>query len=289
MTPFTYQRPATLADAMTALAAGGPETKILAGGQSLLLALKERQARPSGLVAIKNLPELQGVSQLPDGALRIGPATTYAALSRLALAGWHAELAAVAGNLADRSVRNIGTIGGGVCQADPRYDMPTFLAGAAASFTLTSVHGERVISADAFFNPQGGTTIAADEILTAITLPPLAQISALAFEKFCFRSFEAAIVNLAGRVKLDESGKIADIRFAAGGIAKAPVLAPQTAKMLNGQPIAVLDADDVATKISHEVLPPETATDRRRQYQAELVISLAKRVLQKLSQAGAKP
>ncbi len=289
MTPFTYQRPTTLADAMTALAAGGPGTKILAGGQSLLLALKERQARPSGLVAIRNLPELQGVSHLSDGALRIGPATTYATLSRLTLAGWHGELATVAGNLADRSVRNIGTIGGGVCQADPRYDMPTFLSGAAASFTLASARGEREVSTDAFFNPLGGTTIAADEILTAVTLPPLAQVSALAFEKFCFRSFEAAIVNFAGSVKLDESGQIAKIRFAAGGIAKAPVLALQTAESLVGTSIAALDVKDVAAKISNEVLPPETASDRRRQYQAELIISLAQRALHKFSQAGAKP
>ncbi len=287
MTPFTYQRPATLADAMAALAAGGPGTKILAGGQSLLLALKERQARPSGLVAIKNLSELQGVSQLPDGALRIGPATTYAALSRLTLPGWHAELAAVAGNLADRSVRNMGTIGGGVCQADPRYDMPTFLAGATATFTLASTGGERVLAADEFFNPLGGTTIASDEILTAITLPPLAQVSALAFEKFCFRTFEAAIVNFAGGVTLAESGQIAQIRFAVGGIAKAPALAMQSAQSLRGQLLASLDFDDVATNISHEVLPPPAASDRRRQYQAELVISLAKRVLQKLSRTGA--
>jgi len=286
LTPFTYQRPATLNDAMAALATGGPGTKILAGGQSLLLALKERQSRPASLVAIKNLAELLGVSQLPDGAQRIGPATTYATLSRLSLPGWQAQLAAVAGNLADRSVRNIGTIGGGVCQADPRYDMPTFLTSAAATFTLASTRGERVIAAEAFFNPQGGTTIAADEILIAITLPPVAQISALAFEKFGFRTFEAAIVNFAGAVTLDEAGQIAQIRFAAGGIAKSPVLAPHSAESLRGQPIAGLNIDEIATKISHEVLPPETALDRRRQYQAELVISLAKRVLHKLSRAG---
>ncbi len=287
MTPFTYQRPATLSDAMTALAAGGPGTKILAGGQSLLLALKEREARPAGLVAIRNLPELQGVSQLSDGALRIGPATTYAALSRLRLDGWHAELAVVAGNLADRSVRNLGTIGGGVCQADPRYDMPTFLSGAGATFTLASTRGERVVSADAFFDPHGGTTVAADEILTAITLPALARVTALAFEKFCFRSFEAAIVNLAGSVTFDASGKIAQIRFVAGGIAKAPSVATQIADALRGQVLAALDFEDVAARISREVLPPETVSDRRRQYQAELVISLAKRVLRKLSRTGA--
>jgi aerobic carbon-monoxide dehydrogenase medium subunit len=281
LTPFTYQRPASLGDALAALAAG-PGAKVLAGGQSLLLALKERQTRPAGLIAINSLPELQGVCQAEDGTLAVGPAMRYAALAKTVLPGWHAELAAVAGNLADRSVRNMGTVGGGVCQADPRFDMPAFMAGIGAKFILDSVGGRRVLDADAFFKSSGGTYIAADEILTCISLPALPAWTSVAFEKFCFRTFEAAIVNVAGAVALDVDGNIAKFRIAVGAIANAPLLASGVSAKLLGKSMALLDIEDVATKISQELLPIENASSRRQKYQAELTISLVKRVLTRL-------
>jgi carbon-monoxide dehydrogenase medium subunit len=281
LTPFTFERPASLSDALAALAAG-PGTKVLAGGQSLLLALKDRQARPAGLIAITGLAELQGVRPAEDGTLAVGPATRYAALAKQVLPGWHAELAMVAGNLADRSVRNMGTVGGGVCQADPRYDMPTLMSGIGASFILDSVGGRRVLPADAFFNASGGTHIAADEILTCISLPALPAWTCVAFEKFCFRTFEAAIVNVAGAVALDLDGRIANLRIAVGGIANAPVRASKVSAKLLGKSMASLDIEDLAAKISQEVLPPENALSRRQKYQAELTISLVKRVLTRL-------
>ncbi len=281
MTPFIFQRPASLSDALAALAAG-PGTQVLAGGQSLLLAMKERQARPAGLISISGLPELQGVRQAEDGTVAVGPATRYAALAKEVLPGWHAELAAVAGNLADRSVRNLGTVGGGVCQADPRYDMPAFMSGIGAKFILDRIGGRRVLDADAFFNASGGTHIATDEILTCILLPALPAWTSVAFEKFCFRTFEAAIVNVAGAVALDADGKITKFRLAVGAIANAPLLASNVSAKLLGKSMVMLDIEDVATKISQELLPLESASSRRQKYQAELTISLVRRVLTRL-------
>ncbi len=287
MTPFTYHRPESLSDALAALA-GAPGTKVLAGGQSLLLALKDRQARPAALVAVSRLPELQGLSIAKDGTLAVGPATRYADLAKIDLPGWHAELAAVAGNLADRSVRNMGSVGGGICHADPRYDMPAFMSGVDASFTLDSLRGRRILRAGAFFKPTGGTDIAADEILTCISLPALATWTRVAFEKFCFRTFEAAIVNVAGAVALDTEGKIAKLRIAVGAVADAPLIASGVADSLLGRSIAALDVEDVASKISFELLPIDSASIRRRKYQAELIISLVKRVLTRLGAGGAE-
>lgn len=281
MTPFTYQRPASLDAAMGLLAAGGAETKILAGGQSLLLALKERKARPAGIVSIADLPEMRGTRAGPDGGLIIGPATTYANLARATLPGWQQEVPAVAGNLADRSVRNIGTIGGGVCQADPRYDMPIVLSGAGATFTLSSTAGTRILFTDDFFNMAGGTHIAPDEILTAITLPPLEHWNRLVFEKFRYRTFEAAIGLVAIGVAI-EDGKIARIRIAIGAVAKAPSIARQTMASCLGKALDELDVEATATAASHEVLPPADAATRQLKYQSELTISLIKRAFARL-------
>ncbi len=283
MTPFSYQRPESLDAATAALAAAGPGAKILAGGQSLLLALKERQARPSGLISLASLAALRGTRMAADGGLEIGPATTYAAIAKGVFPGWQQEIASVAGNLADRSVRNLGTIGGGVCQADPRYDMPVLLSAADACFTLESTRGKRVLATDEFFNRAGGTHIAADEILTAITLPPLAQWSLLVFEKFRFRTFEAAVGTVALAIRFGEAGSIAQARLSVGVVAKAPSLATAAMLAMTGKAPAELSIDDIAATASEEVLPRATALTREQQYQSELTISLVKRALRRLT------
>ena len=287
MTPFSYQRPDSLDTAATALAAGGSDAKILAGGQSLLLALKERQARPSGLVSLASLGELRGTRLAADGGLEIGSATTYASLAKGVFPGWQKELAAVAGNLADRSVRNMGTIGGGVCQADPRYDMPVLLSAADACFTLVSTRGKRVLGTDAFFNKAGGTHIAVDEILSAITLPPLTQWSLLVFEKFRFRTFEAAVGTVAMAVRFDDRGKIAQGRLSVGVVANAPSLATRAIQAMTGKVSAELPIDEIAAAASEEVLPLASALTRQQKYQSELTISLVKRALRRLVAEGA--
>ncbi|CCB63421.1 MULTISPECIES: xanthine dehydrogenase family protein subunit M [unclassified Hyphomicrobium] len=288
MTPFNFYRPATLDDAIGVLAQAGSDAKIIAGGQSLLLALKERQKRPSSVISIADVPGLSGATELEDGSRDIGPCTTYAKLAKMTLPGWQSEISSVAGNLADRSVRNMGTIGGAVCEAGIRFDVPTLLSGIEAMFKLTSVQGVRMLSADAFFNASGGTNIAPDEILTGITVPPLPYWSAVAFEKFRFRTFDAAIVTVAGAIALAADGTIERLRLVVGGVAKAPSIATGVTETLKGQNLAALSLAEIAQRVSAEVLPPDKAVTRAQKYQAELTISLATRVLTRLS-TGALP
>ncbi len=286
MTPFSYQRPASLQEAVGLLAGAAAPTTILAGGQSLLLALKDRKARPDGIVAVGALPDMRGVRTGADGKLEIGAATTYAVLAKAELPGWQAELAAVAGNLADRSVRNIGTVGGGVCQADPRYDMPVVLSAAGASFMLVSARGSRNLPAEAFFNIKGGTHIAKDEIMTAIVVPALAEWTHLAFEKFRYRTFEAAIGSVGVAAQLDASGKIERIRIVVGAVAKAPVLAERAMAACLGLAPAALPRQEIAAMASRQALPLELAVTRQQKYQSELTVSLVKRALVRLAETN---
>jgi aerobic carbon-monoxide dehydrogenase medium subunit len=283
LTPFSFHRPTTLNDAVGALAAAGPDAKIIAGGQSLLLALKERNTRPSSVISIADVPGLTSITEMPDGALNIGPCITYAKLAKMIFAGWQAEIPAVAGNLADRSVRSMGTIGGGVCEAGVRFDMPTLLSGLEATFKLTSAGGIRALDADAFFNAAGGTHIARDEILTDITVPALTHWSNVAFEKFRFRTFDSAIATVAGAVLFAPDGTVERLRIVVGGVAKAPVVAIGTANSLKGRSLGAIFLPGVAKRVSTEVLSPENAVTREQKYQTELVISLAARVLTRLS------
>lgn len=279
MTPFTYRRPADLNEAVSLLAAGTATTKLLAGGQSLLLALKERALRPTCVLSLASLSELAGVRTASDGCLDIGATTTYATLARSSFSGWHAEIAAVAGNLADRSVRSLGTIGGGICQADPRFDMPTLLTAAGARMDLVAASGRRCLAADEFFNANGGTHMTASEILTRISIPAVQALDALAFEKFRFRAFEAAVVSVACALKLGGDGRIASARLVVGAVAKAPLKAIATAAALVGRRPADLRIEEVGAQVAAEVAPLRAEQPLRQRYQSELTISLTAKAL----------
>ena len=283
MTPFTFHRPSTLQDAVSLLAESGRQTKILSGGQTLLLALKERLARPERVISIASLPALKGVAVAATGALEIGAATTYATLSKASLEGWHGEIAAVASNLADRSVRSLGTIGGALCDANPRYDMPTLMIAADASFTVASAAGERVIAAREFFDPAGGTVLTPSDLLVAITVPPLSALDGLAFEKFRHRVFDAAILTVGCAMKCGQAGTIENARIVVGNIAKAPSLASDALGLLFGQRPDMVNVKDVARAVSSELMAEDSLTTRERQFQAELIISLTARALTRLT------
>ncbi len=277
MTPFTYHRPSELSDALGLLGDHNRQARVIAGGQSLLLWMKDRIARPERLMSVAALPGMKGIKHKKDGALEIGAATTYAMLAQAPLPGWHAEIAAVAGNLADRSVRSLGTIGGALCDANPRYDMPTLVVGADATLTVTSLDGERKIKAADFFDPAGGTILQPSDLLVSIIIPPLDRFDAFAFEKFRHRVFEAAVVTISCGVKLDGDGKIAELRIVGGAVANAPSLAGKATAA--GARLEDVNIKDVARAVADELLPESDRDTRHKAYQAELVSSLTARAL----------
>lgn len=291
MTPFTYLKPRGFDEAVAMLAEHGPRTKVLAGGQSLLPALKERLARPSHVLSLSAVPGLRGIRYADGGELEIGPATTYAQLATTSFQGWHRQIGAVALNLADRSTRNLATIGGAACQADPRYDIPTLLVATGATLTLGSVHGTRVLPAAEFFDPAGGTALAANEILSRITFPPVSAFAFVGFEKFRFRVFDAAIVNVSLALGVAATNQVSSASLVFGGVSKCPSAAPQAAGRLIGQEIAALgtsafDSRGMADAASEEVLPIATATTRHRQFQSELIKTLSMDLLTAAAAVG---
>ena len=279
MTPFTYHRPSELSDAVALLGESAHQARIIAGGQSLLLWMKDRIARPERLMSIASLPGMKGLRHRDDGVLEIGAATTYATLAQSKLSGWHAEIASVAGNLADRSVRSLGTVGGALCDANPRYDMPTLVVATDATLIVASSAGNREIKAEDFFSLGGGTVLEPCDLLVSIAVPSIDRFDTVAFEKFRHRVFEAAVVSVCCGVKLDAAGGIADLRLAVGAITKAPRLAAHAVDALVGARPKDVDVQDVARRVSAELMPAAGLTTRPQAYQAELVISLTARAL----------
>jgi len=275
---FSYYEPLALEEAVSLLDLHGPTASVIAGGQSLLLDMKDRIATPSVLVSLAGVPDVHGWRHTDAGELEIGAATTYAELASASLSGWHAEIAAVAGDLADRPVRTMGTIGGALCQADPRFDMLALAVGLDAVVETASVSGDRTLRAEELFAVDGGTVLSPGEIVTKVRFPAADAFSGVAFEKHRRRVFDAALVSAVCGLRLDDDGAIAHARVAVGAVSPAPVVSG-IGRQLAGRTVTADDGADIGAHVRDEVLPESEARTPARRYQRELVAVLVRRAV----------
>ena len=279
MKPFTYLTPSDPYEAVRLLDEYGPGARIIAGGQTLLLAMKDRSERPPVLVSLAGISDLSAVGTDVSGQLVVGATTTYAALTHAAFSGWHREISAMAGNLADRPVRTMGTIGGALCSGDPRYDMPTLVIGVGAQLETLSPSGVRTLAPEEFFGADGAATIASNEILASIRFPSANAFTAVVFEKFRQRTFDAALVSALCATRLDGDGAVAELRITVGAATPVPTRAVESARGLIGRPAADIDPAAVAVAVSDEVLGESGADSDLVQYQRELIKALTRKAL----------
>jgi carbon-monoxide dehydrogenase medium subunit len=166
-----FHRPRSVDDAVALLAAN-PDAKPIAGGATLVAMLNARVVEPPALVSLAGIAELQGISVLPDGRVRIGAFTRHretAASDRLA--GTLAVVRDAASQIANATVRNMGTIGGSISFADPGLDYPPALVAAGAEIDIAGPAGRRRVAAREFFVDWYLTALEPAEIVTAVVLP----------------------------------------------------------------------------------------------------------------------
>jgi carbon-monoxide dehydrogenase medium subunit len=217
MYDFTYHRPSTLAEAAGILA-GNPESKILAGGQTLIPTLTQRLARPSDLVDLSRVGELDGMAKRGD-AIVIGAMTRHAEVNASAEVNRSIPgLAHLAGRIGDAQVRNLGTLGGSIANADPAADYPA----AVLALNATIRTNKREIAADAFFLGLFTTALEPDEIIVSVAFP-VPEKSAYAkmpqqASRFALAGVFVARSNESVRVAVTGAGPAA---FRAGDIEKA--------------------------------------------------------------------
>lgn len=274
MRPFTYLTPTTAEQAVALLAAHGDGACVIAGGQSLLLAMKERAVRPRVLVSLGGVGELSGVRTGADGELVVGATTTYATLSRTEFPGWHRVIAEMAGDLADRPVRTMGTLGGALCSADPRYDMLALTVGTGAEVEVLSTSGSRSVPAEQFLAADTRPVLASDEIVTAVHFPSVDTYRTVVFEKFRQRTFDAAVASVLLAVGSASDGTAAT-RVTVGACVPRPVVAHRSAE---GITRGELDPVAAGESVAAEVLGsgPGAAVV---QYHRELVKALTRQTL----------
>jgi aerobic carbon-monoxide dehydrogenase medium subunit len=234
---FDYAVADSVDDAIRLLDEGGSDSRILAGGHSLVPMMKLRFASPGRLVDIGRIAELRGV-QTGDDTFRIGAMTRHADLQTRDDMGL---IAAAASQIADQQVRNRGTIGGSLANGDAAADLPAVLLAYGGSVIVRGAGGEREIAAEDLFEGYLTTSIAAGEVLTEVRVPALAGYG-FGYEKFNRRAEDWAMVGVCALVKASD-GLCEDVRIGLTHMAQTPLRATAAEDALRGQP---LDAEHIA-------------------------------------------
>lgn len=231
---FDYVRPHSLPDALALLREHGERAKIIAGGQSLVPALNLRLLAPAIIVDIGALNELRGIT-ISNDIVRIGALTRHVDLQRSAGIAQHVPLVAQAiARVAHPAVRNRGTIGGSLAQADPATELPACAIALEAMIVVTGVEGERSVPARDFFRGLYETALAPDEILVRVDVPTIGEDQRPVFFEFARRAGDYAIVGLAGQATLGDGG-LRELRLAYFGVGGKPTLVERAAACLVGR------------------------------------------------------
>ena len=300
--PFRYARAGNLAEAVALLAAAPGDTKLLAGGQSLVPMLNMRLVRPAVLIDLNSVRELTGIAPTADGGLRIGALTRHAELTASPAVMERAPLLAEAArHVGHAAIRNQGTLGGSLAHADPAAELPAALLALDARVHVTGPRGAREIAADAFFLGLLTTALEADEILTAIEVP--APPRGWGFVEIARRPGDFALAGVAAVVGVGRpltlpspprggegvSGRREVVRLVGFGIGDRPLRLTGAERLLAGAPLDAGSAARAGAAAGPDCDPPSDVHGSA-EYRRHLSTVLTERaLLQALARLQPRP
>lgn len=258
---FSYLRPASLVEALAAIEAD-QDGKLLAGGQSLLPLMNLRLARPSQLVDIGHLSELDHIAV--DGAVvTIGALVRHARLERDPLIARHLPLLpAAAVYIGHRAIRNQGTLGGSLAHADPAAELPAAMVALGAIIEVESLlGGRREIPAENFFIAHYTTDLRPDEILTRVRVSALAPGDGWGFCELSPRRGDFALSGAACVIRRESGGASLDIRAAMVAMGAVPVLFVATVPAAPHPGLAGELAEDWIPRVTRDAIAIALAGD----------------------------
>ncbi len=283
-----YEKAASVDDALALLARFGPEARILAGGHSLIPMMKLRLAQPEVLIDINGLAELSYV-ELAGGELRIGALTRHAQLLESAVAGEHFAILHDAERvIADPIVRNWGTIGGSLCQADPSEDLSATFAALRATMVIQRPGGTRTVSAREFHTGPYETVVGPGEMLTGIRVEVRPGCGS-AYEKVGRRVGDWPVGAAGAAVWLD-GGTIAEAGIGLSAVGARHFVAEEAEDFLRGAPATEASfarAGELAAGHCRPVSDQRGPAEYKRHLASELTIrALRRAVARARGQAG---
>ncbi len=277
---FNYEAPTTIDEALALLAANPDEAKILAGGHSLIPAMKLRLAQPALLVDIGRIKDLSFIREAGD-QIHIGAMTTHYQLeSSTLLKKICPLLPECASHIGDVQVRNKGTIGGSVAHSDPAGDWPAAMIALRAEMLAVGKDGERTIKADDFFVDLLTTALGTGEILREICIPKPSGRFGHAYQKVRHPASGFAVVGVAVALQIGASGSCDSAAVGITGVASKAYRAGAVEQALQGQQ---LSDQEIAAAAAHATDGVDANSDlyASEEYRRHLAQVYTRRAIQK--------
>jgi aerobic carbon-monoxide dehydrogenase medium subunit len=275
---FDYLKPNGIGEAIELLRRYGDDAKLLAGGQSLVPMMKLRVARPKYLIDIHRIGELNYIRE-KAGQIRIGAMTRHIEIEESPLLA--AKLPIIreaASEIGDAQVRNRGTIGGGLAEADPSGDYGAVVLALNAQVKCAGPYGERVMRASEFFTFAYTTALEPDEILTEVVFPAPAKNSAGTYLKLEKVAGDFAIASAAVQLSLDANGICNEIGIGVTGAHSTPTKGVLVETLLRGKKIT-LELIDQAGRLIQEGAEPIEDLRGSAAYKKKALSAILRRAL----------
>ncbi len=275
---FDYHAPTTIAEAIQLLVQHGDDGKILAGGHSLIPAMKLRLTQIPVIVDIGKISDLSYI-KVDGGTIRIGAMTTHGAIAASDEIKQYCPLLAECGaQVGDQQVRNRGTMGGSLVHADPAADWPAAILALNAELVLQSASGERIVKAKDFFVDMLTTDVQHGELLTEIRIAAPAQPNASAYLKVAQAASGFAIVGVAVQLEMD-GDKCKSVSIGVTGLAPKAYRAASVEALLTGAVLDDATVNAAATKADADASDAMGDIHASEDYRRHLTRVYAKRAI----------
>jgi carbon-monoxide dehydrogenase medium subunit len=282
--PFEYHAPDSLEQALNLMSQYAAEGKILAGGQSLVPAMNFRVAQPSMLIDLNRVAELSYIRE-DENVIRVGSMTRERHLEFDASIAKRTPLLTEATPfIAHPQIRNRGTIGGSIVNADPAAELPVLMLALSARLKGKNVSGERWIDAQDFFAGMFTTALEPDEILVEIELPFMPSRTGWSFMEVAPRAGDYALMGVAALVTVDENGKCKQAKLVYLNAGEGPIDAKEATQILQGEKLNDKLIEAAAVMASEKEINPFGNVHTSSDFQRHLANVLTKKTLKQAMQ-----
>ena len=266
---FDYAAPTTVVEALRLLAEKGPDARILAGGTDLIIRMRHGLVKPSAIIHLGGIADLKNITYKPKTGLSIGAAATLAEVAAHPdIRRRYPAVAYAAGETANVQVRNLGTVGGNLCNAAPSADNAPTLMALGAEMVLAGSRGGRRVALDQFFKGPGQTVLTPGEILTAIQVPPPPPHSGAAYQQVSARGRVDICAASVGAAVVFEGETCQEVRIFLGAVGPTPLRAWLTEDLVRGKawtPELIAQAGEKAAGEARPITDVRASADYRRQ------------------------
>ncbi len=275
---FTYLQPGSVKEALAMLAEHQDDCKIICGGQSLLIVMRQGLVQTDYLLDIKRLNELSYIDYNDKDGLKLGATTTHRAIEKSpVIAGKYPVLVDMEHKLASIQVRNWGTIGGNLAHADAAGDPAPVLIALGASVKIGSADGERTMPLEEFYTDLFETALQPGEMVIEVLVPPPAPKTATTYQKFNLLESDQGIVAVAVSITLDDAGACKTARIVLGNAAPTSIRAKKAEALLAGKKLT--DAlFEKAGEAAGEECEPVGDIHASEEYRRHLITVLTRRM-----------